>query len=147
MTSPTATEPRASGTTGFDAFKPRILHTSYHVADIDRALAFYVGVLGMKEQMRLDLSKTLHEVVLGFPDGKGAGVILMWDTARTTPLQLGDGYSRFVLMVTDVDAAVAHVRERGTPISVQPTDAGPMRYAMVLDPDGYTIELLQLKRG
>jgi lactoylglutathione lyase len=147
MTSPSTTEPRAADSTGFATFKPRILHTSYHVADIDRALAFYVGVLGMKEQLRLDLSKTLHEVVLGFPDGKGAGVILMWDTARTTPLQIGDGYSRFVLNVSDIDAATAHLRERGTRITVPPTDAGPMRYSMVLDPDGYTIELLQLKRS
>jgi len=146
MSSPTASEPRPEAATGFGVFRPRILHTSYHVADIDRALAFYVGVLGMKEQLRLDLSKTLHEVVLGFPDGKGAGVILMWDTARATPLQLGDGYSRFVLHVSDVDAATAHLREHGTRISVPPTDAGPMRYSMVLDPDGYTIELLQLKR-
>jgi lactoylglutathione lyase len=146
MTSATGSDARPADTTGFAAWRPRILHTSYHVADIDRALAFYVGLLGMKEQMRLDLSKTLHEVVLGFPDGKGAGVILMWDTARTAPLQLGDGYSRFVLNVSDVDAAVAYLREHGTRVTVPPADAGPMRYSMVLDPDGYTIELLQLKR-
>ena len=28
-----------------------------------------------------------------------------------------------------------------------PTDAGAMRYALVKDPDGYVIELLQIKRG
>src|SRR5262245_61925597 len=98
-----------STSTGLNAFRPRILHVAYHVADIDRALAFYVGALGMKEQMRLDLSKTLHEVVLNFPDSKGGGVILMWDTARTQPLQIGDAYSRFVLNVADVDAALRHL--------------------------------------
>ena len=30
-----------------NAFKPQVLHVAYHVADIERALGFYVGVLGM----------------------------------------------------------------------------------------------------
>lgn len=142
----TATVPTTTTESGLNALKPRILHVAYHVADIDRALAFYVGVLGMKEQMRLDLSKTLHEVILNFPEGKGGGVILMWDTARAQPLQIGDGYSRFVLNVADVDAALAQLAKHDTPVVTPPTNAGPMRYAMVKDPDGYVIELLQLKR-
>ncbi|HKU38199.1 MAG TPA: VOC family protein [Polyangiales bacterium] len=135
-----------SAPTGLNAFKPRILHVAYHVSDIDRALAFYVGVLGMQEQMRLDLSKTLHEVVLNFPESKGGGVILMWDTARKTPLSLGDAYSRFVLNVADVDAALEQLAKHDTRVVTPATDAGPMRYAMVADPDGYVIELLQFKR-
>ncbi|HET6334340.1 MAG TPA: VOC family protein [Polyangiales bacterium] len=143
-TTPATDTPAKS--TGLNALKPRILHVAYHVKDIDRALSFYVGVLGMQEQMRLDLSKTLHEVVLQFPDSKGGGVILMWDTAREKPLALGDGYSRFVLMVSDLDASMKLLNEHQTPVVTQPTEAGPLRYAMVKDPDGYVIELLQLKR-
>ena len=142
MTSPATEAPQ----TGLQGWKPRVLHSCYHVGDIDRALAFYTGVLGMKEQLRLDLSKTLHEAVLGFPDSKGSGVILMWDTARTQPLQLGDGYSRLVLHVTDVDAATEHCRKHGTRVGKEPANAGPMRYSIVHDPDGYAIELLQLSR-
>jgi lactoylglutathione lyase len=145
MTTATASESTSKGT-GLNALKPRILHVAYHVNDIDRALAFYTGVLGMQEQMRVDLSKTLHEVILGFPDSKGGGVILMWDTARQTPLTLGDGYSRFVMMVSDLDAAMKHLAAHATPVVKQPTEAGPLRYSIVKDPDGYEIELLQLKR-
>jgi lactoylglutathione lyase len=145
MTSATASESTAKGA-GLNALKPRILHVAYHVNDIDRALAFYTGVLGMQEQMRVDLSKTLHEVILGFPDSKGGGVILMWDTARQNPLTLGDGYSRFVMMVSDLDAAMKHLAAHETPVVKPPTEAGPLRYAIVKDPDGYEIELLQLKR-
>lgn len=133
-------------TTGLTAFRPRITHVAYYVADIDRALAFYVGVLGLVEQMRIPLADGEHEVVLGFPDGKGGGLILMWNTKREAPYTLGDGYSRFVMSVSDVDAAVAQLAAHGTRIVSQPADAGLVRYAMVADPDGYTIELLQLKR-
>jgi len=133
--------------TGLSGFKPRITHVAYHVSDIDRALAFYVGVLGLKEQMRIPLGDGEHEVVLGFPEGKGGGLILMWNTKRATPYVRGDGYSRFILSVSDVDGAVAQLSAQGTRIVSQPTNAGPMRYAMVADPDGYVIEVLQLKRG
>jgi lactoylglutathione lyase len=146
MTTTSAPESAATPTTGLAAFKPRITHVAYHVADIDRALAFYVGILGLKELMRIPLSAGEHEVVLGFPDGKGAGLILMWNTQRPSEYKLGDGYSRFILNVSDVDGAVTQLAGQGVKIVSQPTDAGPMRYAMIADPDGYTIELLHIKR-
>jgi lactoylglutathione lyase len=132
--------------TGLNAFQPRLTHVAYHVADIDRALGFYVGVLGFKEQMRFPLGDNLFEAVLGFPDGKGAGLLLMWSTARSAPYQLGDGYSRLVINVSDVDAVVAYLERHDTPIVAQPRQAGAFRYALVKDPDGYVIEILQLKR-
>jgi predicted enzyme related to lactoylglutathione lyase len=129
-----------------NGLKPHISHVAYHVANIDRALTFYSGVLGMKEQQRLQLGKTLHEVVLGFPDSKGGGVILMWDTTRPAPIEHAHGYSRFIVSVSDVDAALQQLTSRGTPVVTPVTDAGNLRYAMVKDPDGYVIELLQVKR-
>jgi lactoylglutathione lyase len=146
MTTSTSETTTAPVATGLSAFKPRITHVAYHVSDIDRALAFYVGVIGLKELMRIPLPGGEHEVVLGFPDGKGGGLILMWNTQKADQYTLGDGYSRFILNVSDVDAAVAQLAAQGVRITSQPTDAGPMRYAMIADPDGYTIELLQLKR-
>jgi lactoylglutathione lyase len=137
----------ASAATGLNAFKPRILHTAYFVADIDRAKKFYCDVLGMKELQQFDLGEGVQEVILGFPDSKGAGVILMWNTRRTTPYQYGDSYSRFVMMVADLDAAMAHLIANGVKISKQLTDIGALRYCMIKDPDDYTIEVLQLKQS
>lgn len=131
---------------GLLRFRPRILHVAYHVADIDRALAFYVGVLGMKEQMRIPLGGGEQEVILAFPESKGSGVILMWNTERKTPYQRGDGYSRFVMMVSDLDGALEQVTRHGAPVVTPATQVGSMRFAMVEDPDGYVIELLQLAR-
>ena len=142
---PTTTTESPTASEGLLRFRPRILHVAYHVADIDRALAFYVGVLGMKEQMRIPLGGGEQEVVLGFPESKGSGVILMWNTERKTPYQLGDGYSRFVMMVSDLDGVLEHVTRHGAPVVTPATQAGSMRYAMIKDPDGYVLELLQLK--
>jgi predicted enzyme related to lactoylglutathione lyase len=69
----------------------------------------------------------------------------MWNTERKKPYELGDSYSRFVMMVSDLDGALEHVVCNGAPVVTPATQAGPMRYAMVKDPDGYVLELLQLK--
>ena len=62
----------------FTALQPRVLYVGYHVDNIDRALAFYVGVLGMQEQMRLPLGQGEHEVILGFPENKSAMKNRIW---------------------------------------------------------------------
>jgi lactoylglutathione lyase len=141
-----SSQPAATMTTGLNAFKPRILHTAYFVADVERSLRFYRDVLGMQEQQRFELGDGVHEVILTFPDSKGAGVILMWSTKRTAPYQRGDAYSRFVMMVSDLDAAVGHLRAHSVTIAKDVTEVPGLRYVMIDDPDGYTIEVLQLKR-
>lgn len=126
-------------------FKPQVLHVAYHVADIERALGFYVGVLGMKEQMRLPLGKNKSEVILVFPDSKSAGVILMWSTdrAKTTPIEQGEGYSRFVLRVSNIEACFAHLVKHNAPVVSEVTTYGNFKFAMLKDPDGYVIELIE----
>ena len=131
---------------GLNALKPRILHTAYFVADIERSLGFYCAVLGMQEHQRFELGEGVHEVILGFPESKGAGVILMWNTQRTAPYQRGDSYSRFVMMVSDLDAAIGHLRANAVTFTKDVTDIGALKYCMIKDPDGYVIEVLQLKR-
>jgi len=145
-----STEPLAATTSKespLGAFRLSVMHVCYYVADIDRALSFYVGKLGMKEQLRIPLGNGVNEVVLGFPDSKGSGVILMWDTKRTAPYERGDAYSRLVLRVSDVDGVIRALGDLDVPVVTRPTDAPGLRYAMVKDPDGYVVEFLQLKRG
>ena len=131
------------------AFKPQVLHVAYHVADIERALGFYVGVLGLKETMRIPLGNNLSEVILAFPETKSAGVILMWNTDRPkgTPLEIGEGYSRFVLRVSDVEGAFAHLQKHNAPVVTPVTTFGNLKFAMVKDPDGYVIELLEFLKA
>jgi lactoylglutathione lyase len=140
------TETSSATSASFAAFKPRVTHVAYHVADVDRALAFYSGLLGMKEVMRIPLGQGLHEVILGFPESQAAGVILMWHADKKEARSLGNGYSRFVLNVSDVDAACAFLAKQGTPVVTQPTTYGTLKFAMVKDPDGYVVELLQMVR-
>lgn len=139
--------------TGLNQLRPRVLYTAYHVRDLERSLAFYAGVLGMREAMRFQLPSGEWECVMAFPDAEGkpqgAGIILMWREDRDADYELGDGYSRLVIKVSDVDAAIASIAPHAVPIVVPPSDAGSMRFAICSDPDGYQVEFLQfgVKKG
>lgn len=123
----------------------RILHTMIRVGDLDRSLAFYTGVLGMRELRRKDYPDgRFTNVFVGYQDEQdGAALELTWNW-DTSAYDLGNGYGHIALEVDDVYAACERIRERGGRIVREP---GPMKHgstvlAFVEDPDGYRIELL-----
>jgi lactoylglutathione lyase len=124
----------------------RILHTMLRVGDLDRSLAFYTDVLGMKLLRRQDYPDgrfTLAFVGYG-PESDEAALELThnWDTRS---YELGSGFGHVALEVPDARAACDEIRRRG---GVVTREAGPMKHgttviAFVQDPDGYKIELIQ----
>lgn len=132
---------------GLLPLEPSVGMVSYRVADIQRSLGFYVGMLGMTERARFPgLGPDERELVLGFPNTRGALVMLMWNVSRPRPYQIGEGYSRFTIMVRNADAAMKYLVEHGAPVILPVSEANNCRYGVVVDPDGYKIELLQLLR-
>ncbi len=128
----------------------RILHTMLRVGDLERSLAFYTQVLGMKLLRRQDYPDgrfTLAFVGFG-PESEQAVLELThnWDTPR---YELGGGFGHLALEVEDAAAACAAIRARGGKVV---REAGPMKHgttviAFVEDPDGYRIELIEQKRA
>jgi len=124
----------------------RILHTMLRVGNLERSVAFYTEVLGMKELRRKEYPEgRFTNAFVGYqPESEGAVLELTynWDQSR---YDLGDGYGHVALAVDDVYAACERIRERGGRITREP---GPMKHgstilAFVEDPDGYKIELLE----
>lgn len=126
-------------------FEPRIGMVSFRVADIERSLRFYIGTLGMTERMRIPgAGADEHELVLEYPGMPGAVLMLMWNTKRNQPYQLGDAYNRVTIVVNDARKALKHLTDVGTPVLIPVTAANGVLYAVITDPDGLMIELLQL---
>ena len=128
----------------------RILHTMLRVGNLDRSIAFYTEVLGMRLLRRKDYPEGRFTLAfVSYQDeSEGAAIELThnWDTEQ---YDLGNGYGHVALAVEDVYAACDRIREKGGKITREP---GPMKHgstilAFVEDPDGYKIELLGEKRS
>ncbi|MBL8473631.1 MAG: lactoylglutathione lyase [Rhodocyclaceae bacterium] len=128
----------------------RILHTMLRVGDLDRSIAFYTQVLGMRLLRRKDYPDGKFTLAfVGYQDeADGAALELTynWGVER---YELGSGYGHVALEVEDAYAACAEIKARGGVVS---REAGPMKHgstviAFVQDPDGYKIELIQKARA
>ena len=123
----------------------RILHTMIRVGNLERSLAFYTEVLGMRQLRRQDYPEgrfTLAFVGYG-EESEGAVIELThnWDTAA---YEIGNGFGHIALAVENAYAACDLIKARGGKVT---REAGPMQHgttviAFVEDPDGYKIELI-----
>lgn len=127
----------------------RILHTMIRVGDLDRSLAFYTDVLGMRLLRRKDYPEGRFTLAfVGYQDEQEGAVLELTHNWDTSEYDLGNGYGHIALAVDDVYQACERIRQRGGRIVREP---GPMKHgtsvlAFVEDPDGYRIELLEEKR-
>lgn len=124
----------------------RLLHTMLRVGDLERSLAFYTEVLGMKLLRRKDYPDGKFTLAfVGYqPESEGAVLELThnWDTSS---YDLGDAYGHIALEVDDAYAACEKIKQKGGRVV---REAGPMKHgqtviAFVEDPDGYKVELIQ----
>jgi len=120
------------------------------VSDLDRSLAFYSKVLGMEETRRYTNAGVV-EVVMSLGAKDNAFVAL----ARSGGVKVKPvpGTSRIGVAVTDIAKAVGAVAAAGGKIVQPPRRVGrageafsTLVVAVVTDPDGYPIELLQQNR-
>ncbi|UYZ84791.1 lactoylglutathione lyase [Entomomonas sp. E2T0] len=128
----------------------RLLHTMLRVGDLDKSIAFYTEVLGMKLLRRKDYPEGKFTLAfVGYGEEKNTSVIELTHNWDTNKYDLGNGYGHIALEVEDVYNACETIRANGGKITREP---GPMMHgtsilAFVEDPDGYKIELLSPDRN
>jgi len=126
----------------------RFLHTMLRVNDLEESLRFYCDVLGMRLLRRKDYPGgrfTLAFVGYG-PEDEQTVIEFThnWDTHR---YDLGDAFGHVALGVDDLYRTVDELRAKGARVVREP---GPMKHggseiAFIEDPNGYRIELIQLR--
>lgn len=125
----------------------RLLHTMLRVGDLDRSLAFYVDVLGMRLLRKQDFPDGRFTLAfIGYGDEDSNTVLELTHNWDTKNYSLGDGYGHIALGVEDVYAAADAIKAAGGKIV---REAGPMMHgttvlAFAEDPDGYKVELLPI---
>jgi lactoylglutathione lyase len=124
----------------------RILHTMIRVGDLERSIAFYTNVLGMKLLRRADYpGGRFTNAFVGYDDESRTAVLELTHNWDTRSYELGSGFGHLAIEVEDAYRACDAVRKQGGKVT---RDAGPMKHgttviAFVEDPDGYKIEFVQ----
>jgi lactoylglutathione lyase len=124
----------------------RMLHTMLRVGNLDRSLAFYQDVLGMRLLRRKEYPDGRFTLAfVGYGDEKDHTVLELTHNWDTGSYELGTAYGHIAIEVDDAYKACDEVRKRGGKVT---REAGPMKHgttviAFVEDPDGYKIEFIQ----
>ena len=127
----------------------RVLHTMVRVGDLDRSIAFYTDVLGMKLLRRRDYPEGKFTLAfVGYGDEASNTAIELTYNWGVAGYELGNGFGHIALEVDDVYRAADEIRQRGGTIlrEAGPMNAGTTIIAFVADPDGYPIELIGCRR-
>ena len=126
----------------------RILHTMLRVVDLEKSLAFYTGVLGMKLLRCTDYPEGKFTLAfVGFGDEASSAVIELTHNWGVKKYELGNAFGHIAIEVENAYVACEKIKSRGGKVA---REAGPMKHggtviAFVEDPDGYRIELIQKK--
>ena len=125
----------------------RLLHTMLRVGDLERSIAFYTDILGMRLLRRKDYPGGRFTLAfVGYGDESDHTVLELthnWDTSR---YDIGSGYGHIALGVDDIVGVCDQIRAKGGKVVREP---GPMKngttvIAFVEDPDGYKVELIEM---
>jgi glyoxylase I family protein len=126
-------------------------HIGMTSRDLDRTIAFYCGLLGL----RLVVRKAQGQGELAFLDA-GGGMLEVFapraDVARSRDVPPHEaGMRHLTLAFDDVDAVVERLEAAGVDIIERPREALNQellkRLAFVRDPDGVLVELVQRAAG
>jgi len=119
----------------------------YIVNDVDAAIAFYCEHLDFSEDMHPAPTFAMRSrgdlrLVLSAPSGAGGGGQAMPDGTLPAP----GGWNRLSLEVSDLDAAVAALREAGAHFRNDIVTGVGGRQILVDDPSGNPVELFEPTR-
>jgi predicted enzyme related to lactoylglutathione lyase len=113
----------------------------FTVSDLPTMQAFYEKAFGMRQQKRLD-NPGSTEVILTTDKGLDLALVHYKDGRKIT---LGNANGPIGFYLKDVDDAYARAMAAGATSRVAPRTGPGSRVAMVSDPEGHDIELLDLQ--
>ena len=115
------------------------------VGDLDAMVGFYERALGLTVAQTVDMPE-MTEKILRKPGADTGAMVILYHHKDGREIVVGNGWGPVGFYVRDVEAAYAHAIAEGASPHREPFDAGAMRVAFVLDPEGHEIELVSMKR-
>jgi predicted enzyme related to lactoylglutathione lyase len=115
----------------------KVAFTMYPVKDTERARAFYEGVLGLKVGSHASSGNWTEY------DLPGGGCFALFKTDSIEPSAAAGGTVAFE--VDDLDRTIAELASKGVEFKAQLIHSPVCRMSIVLDPEGNSIMLHELK--
>lgn len=131
-----------------DAQSFRLLHTMLRVRNLDRMIAFYTDVLGMKVLRRFDVEPKRETLCfLGYGEEDSTTVVELcreWDRTEPYPVA-GQGYGHIAIGAIKITEAFDKFRAHGVTVLQEPKAVrkGGAVIGFIADPEGYEIEVIE----
>lgn len=125
----------------------KMLHTMIRVGDLDRSIAFYTELLGMKLLRKSDNTEYKYTLAfVGYGSEQDNAVIELTYNWGVDSYDMGTAFGHIALGSVDIYANCESIRAAGGKITREPGPVlgGTTEIAFVEDPDGYKIELIQI---
>ena len=120
----------------------KLLHTRYRVTDLEKTVAFYRDVLGLKEVRRHTSGRGSQLVFFKAPESEQEIELCKFD--ESGPVVVGPDLTHLAFEVDDIEAFARESAKKGYPLSDGPhRNSGGGAIAFIDAPEGYEIELIE----
>jgi lactoylglutathione lyase len=123
----------------------KLLHTRYRVEDLEKTVAFYRDVLGLKEVRRHTSGRGSQLVFFKAPGSEEEIELCKFD--QSGPVKVGPDLTHLAFEVENMDEFARQAAAKGYPLSDGPhRTQGGDSIAFIDAPEGYEIELIERGR-
>jgi len=119
-------------------------YTAIRVTDLDRALDFYLNVLGMRLDTRIKVPETNGELAIVKSEGSNHWLEINWYADQE--YRSGDELDHIAFEVPNLDEALSELKLKGIERISHLRDTKKSRWTYIADPDGNWIEIFQKKQ-
>jgi lactoylglutathione lyase len=120
----------------------KLLHTRYRVNDLEKTVAFYKEVLGLKEVRRHTSGRGSQLVFFKAPGSEEEIELCKFD--QSGPVVVGPDLTHLAFEVENMDQFARDAAAKGYPLSDGPhRTQGGDSIAFIDAPEGYEIELIE----
>jgi lactoylglutathione lyase len=120
----------------------KLLHTRYRINDLEKTVAFYRDILGLKEVSRHKSPRGSELVFMKAPESEET--IELCHFPASGPVQVQADLTHLAFEVDDLESFAKEVEKKGWNLSDGPTKSSSGSvFAFIDAPEGYEIELIQ----
>src|SRR5689334_16408056 len=124
----------------------RLLHTMLRVGNLQRSIAFYTEVLGMRLLRTTERPEQKYDLAfVGYGNNPDHAELELTYNYGVDSYELGTAFGHVAIGVPNVKSACDKVRTNGGKVTREPgaVKGGTSVIAFLEDPDGYKIEFIQ----